>query len=134
MPTSDPRALATAGGYKLQPAGYTWDAIRAPIVIGNRALQILGHRSGAVLEDPSGRSMYWFVPPGTAASWALCDTSALGRGVTVVVPPKRKTLPPGPYWRICPSDGALLTNAGGLLAALQDALAAAVGLREPGGR
>jgi hypothetical protein len=117
-------ATSTAAGCQLQPAGYTWDAIRAPLPIGDEALRILGHRSGAALADPAARYMYWFVAPGTAAAWALVGTTALGRGVSIVVPKERKTGPPGPHWRVCPGDGALITHADALLAALQDALEA----------
>lgn len=115
-------AISTAAGCSLQPAGYTWDAIRAPLAVGDEALRILGHRSGAMLADPAARYMYWFVAPGTAAGWALVGTTALGRGVSVVVPGERKTGPPGPHWRVCAGDGELLTQADALLAALQDAL------------
>lgn len=122
MPRREARVIDTAGDCQLQPAGYDWDAIRAPLAVGQGALAILGHRSGAALADPTGRYIYWFVRPGTAAAWALCDTTALGRGVSVIVPLDRKTAPPGPYWRVCPGDGGLLTEAGALMAALQDAL------------
>lgn len=122
MPSGDTVSITTAGDCLLEPAGYTWDAIRAPLPVGIRALRILGHRSGAALADPVAGYMYWFVAPGTAASWALVDTTALGRGATVVVPQERRTQPPGPHWRICPGDGGLHTQPSALLAALQDAL------------
>jgi len=124
VPPPSSRVLPTTGDCDLEAAGYGWDAIRAPLAVGREALRILGHRSGAAIEDPAGHFVYWFVAPGTAATWALCDTTALGRGVSVVVPREGRTFPPGPHWRIRPGDGGRLTDPGALMAALQDAMAA----------
>ncbi|WP_436738495.1 hypothetical protein [Streptomyces sp. BBFR102] len=66
---ADPPSMDTVGGYTLQAVGVCWDAIRVPRCAGIRALELLGPRNGAVIEDPHAPALYWFVPTGTADSW-----------------------------------------------------------------
>ncbi|WP_405804516.1 hypothetical protein OG729_04840 [Streptomyces sp. NBC_00210] len=125
MPHEIPRppTMQTAAGYELQAAGYRWDAVRVPRSVGLRALEILGTRSGAVIEDPHEPALYWFVQTGAAAAWDLPDTRPLGMTQHVVVPPPHRVQGPGPHWRICPVDGQLITDVQALRAAVEDAAA-----------
>lgn len=116
-------AVPTIADCTIQPAGRIWDAVRVPLTIGQHALDILGRRSGAVIEDPIGLVLYWLIPPGSAKSWQLTDIRVLGDGGHLAVPPPRRTQGPGPHWRICPGDGQLVTDSHALHAAISDALA-----------
>lgn len=110
--------LRTAAGYELQAAGYRWDAIRAPRSIGTRALEFLGPRSGAVVEDPHEQALYWFISAGEAATWDLPDTRPLSLTQHLVIPAPHRTQGPGPHWRITCRERALLTETDELRAAL----------------
>ncbi|RSS36736.1 hypothetical protein [Streptomyces sp. WAC08241] len=111
-------ALQLGAATAAQPAGRAWDAVRVPRSIGLLALATLGARSGAVIEDD--RALYWLVPTGSAAGWDITNTTVLGVGVKVLVPPARRTAGPGPFWRICPGD-TWLTDVTALRAAVEDA-------------
>ncbi|MFJ6634041.1 hypothetical protein ACIQMR_22030 [Streptomyces sp. NPDC091376] len=124
MPT--PLARPQTGSVPMA-AGLTWDAVRVPRNVGLTALSILGSGSGAVLEDPSALALYWFIPAGAGADWAITNTRALGAGSFVVIPPRRRTQGPGPHWRICPGEGAWKTDPNALKAAIEDALDSARG-------
>ncbi|MFK0120721.1 hypothetical protein [Streptomyces sp. NPDC090994] len=113
------------GACTLEDVGRDWDAIRIPRSVGLSAADVLGARSGAILDD--GAVVYFFVPVGTASTWTDDTTRALGTGSTLVVPPRRRTAGPGPFWRICPSDGGMLTDPGALAAALGDVTRSPVG-------
>lgn len=103
----------------MRPAGVDWDAIRIPYDVGLHVLKILGPRTGAVVEG--AHSFYWFVPVGTAKTWDVPKTAALGEGAWVTVPPDRRTWPgAGPFWRVCPTSESRLTDPAGLRAALAD--------------
>lgn len=123
-----PPTLRTAAGYELQAAGYQWDAIRAPRSIGARALEFLGSRSGAVIEDPHEPALYWFIAVGKAAAWDLPDTKPLSLTQYLVVPAPHRTQAPGPHWRIPCGERALRTEVDVLRAAL---VAAARLIRSP---
>ncbi|WP_086824843.1 hypothetical protein [Streptomyces sp. NRRL B-24572] len=99
--------------------GAEWDAVGIPRSVGLLALDILGARSGAVIED--GTALYWLLPAGSAEGWGTANTRALSAGATLAVPPARRTVGPGPHWRICPGDDRLLTPAAALRAAVEDA-------------
>jgi hypothetical protein len=116
MPTT---RLPSAAGCTLHEAGRNWDAIRVPSSLGLAAMTILGSRCGAVVEDRG--TLYYFVPTGTAAQWQADNTRALGAGVTVTIPPARRTQGPGPHWRITPGEGRWVTDDQALAAALEDA-------------
>lgn len=96
--------LPSAAGCTLHEAGRDWDAIRVPRSLGLAAMSILGSRCGAVVEDRT--VLYYFVPTGTAAQWQDDSSRALGAGVTVTIPPARRTQGPGPHWRITPARAA----------------------------
>jgi hypothetical protein len=116
MPT---KPLPSAAGCTLQDAGQDWDAIRVPRSVALAALDILGTRAGAVVDD--GVGCYFFVPVGTAGWWDLWTTRALGTGSSITIPPKRRTEGPGPHWRMCPGDDRWLTEPRALRAAIEDA-------------
>lgn len=127
MPRTSTRTISSC---HIEEAGRAWDAVRAPRSIGLDALSILGGRSGAVLEDPSAAALYWFVPQGSSAGWDVPNTRILERDAHLVVPPPRRTRGPGPHWRICPGDGAWVTDAAALRAALLDAFGPALTTEE----
>ncbi|MBK3631622.1 hypothetical protein JHN52_01325 [Streptomyces sp. MBT97] len=125
--------LPSAAGCVLQDAGTEWDVIRVPRQTGLAAMAILGPRCGAVVEAGDSRAvLYFFVPRGTANSWELDNTKALGLGSSVTIPPPRRTQGPGPHWRMCPGEDRLLTNADALHAALADAFGPRLGEEQAG--
>jgi hypothetical protein len=89
----------TAEWLPLHPADITavscgiwWDIVRAPEDAGRAAiarLQSDGRNAGAAFIDPIERDprIYFLVPLGTAASWALRGTVPLGMSSHVVIPP-----------------------------------------------
>ncbi|MEU4256244.1 hypothetical protein AB0B42_00805 [Streptomyces fradiae] len=84
--------------------------------IGLTAVQILGARCGAVIDDPADMALCFFVPAGTA--WDVAGTALLDRPITI--PPSRRVTGPGPYWRVCPGD-RWHTDPSALQAAIEDA-------------
>ncbi|MFH8220156.1 hypothetical protein ACH4C2_12815 [Streptomyces sp. NPDC018057] len=94
-------------------------AIRVPLCQGLAALAILGARAGAVVEAPRWQAMFYFVPAST--EWDVPDTAVLPYGISVPIPPARRTGGAGPYWRVCPGDGNWITDPHALRAALADA-------------
>ncbi|MER5892416.1 hypothetical protein [Streptomyces sp. NPDC001876] len=120
--------IRTIRDCRVEAAGGKWDAVRVPRSAGLDALAILGHRAGAVLEDPLSAALYFFIPRGTSADWDVDGTRVLGEHDHVVVPPDRRTQGPGPHWRICPSVDAWTTDPAALQAALEDAVAPHAGL------
>ncbi|MFJ3084973.1 hypothetical protein [Streptomyces sp. NPDC086838] len=115
-------SVRTVSNCHIEEAGRAWDAVRVPRSVGLDALRILGGRSGPVLEDPSSVVLYWFIPRGASAAWDVPNTRTLEQDAHIVIPPARRTQGPGPHWRICPGDGAWITDAGALRAAVLDAL------------
>ncbi|MFD3729622.1 hypothetical protein [Streptomyces sp. NPDC058671] len=109
--------------------GEEWDAVQVPRSVGLLALDILGARSGGVIED--GTAFYWFLPVGSTKDWDTDNTQALPAGTTLAVPPARCTVGPGPRWRICPGADQLLTQAAVLRAAVDDACGPAEGQPAP---
>lgn len=107
--------------------GPYWDVLRAPVEIGERALALLGNRSGAVIADYG--LMYWLIPSGHAEHWGRLqrDIRALGahgaETTYVGVPPAKWTEGPRLHWRIPASDGRYLTDPHRLRLALARALA-----------
>ncbi len=105
------------------------DVVRAPRTVGLRALEILGVRSGAVVEHCTGaeRYLFWFIEAGASTEWDLSGTRAMpGSASGLVVPPAGVTQGPGPHWRICPGDGQWTTSVEALHAALADARSASL--------
>ncbi|MBD0837355.1 hypothetical protein [Streptomyces sp. TRM68416] len=124
MPTP---SLPSAAGCTLHDAGHEWDAIRVPRSIGLAAMEILGARCGAVVDDALSAVLYFFVPTGTVEEWGVGNTRALGAGSTVAIPPARRTEGPGPHWRMCPGEDRWITDPAALRAAIQDVLSPRTG-------
>ncbi|WP_306305267.1 hypothetical protein [Streptomyces hygroscopicus] len=98
--------------------------MRAPTAVGERALEVLGEATGAVIQDKHG-PLYWLVEVGSATSWHL-------RGVRVLteladertylgVPPVSWTTGPRSHWRVPLGRGRYLTDAWRLRQALAEA-------------
>ena len=107
--------------------GPHWDVLRAPAEIGERALELLGDESGAVIADYG--LMYWLIPAGHAQHWrGLQQVQALGAHgaeVTYVgVPPVDWRAGPRLHWRIPVGPDRYLTDAARLREALVRAIAA----------
>ena len=94
--------------------GPYWDVLRAPVEIGERALALLGNRSGAVIADYG--LMYWLIPSGEAQYWQrlYAGVQALGAHsaeVTYVgVPPAHWRSGPRLHWRVPVGPDRYLTD------------------------
>jgi hypothetical protein len=119
--------LPTAAGCTLHEAGHDWDAIRVPRSVGLAAMAILGTRCGAVVEDSVASAVYFFTPVGTADTWEVENTRALGYESSVTIPPARRVEGPGVHWRMCPGEDGWLTDPQALEAAIEDAFGPRVG-------
>ncbi|HWU07557.1 MAG TPA: hypothetical protein VN520_14440 [Streptomyces sp.] len=96
-------AHGAAAGARLAPAGRDWDAVRVTRFVGLQAIEHLGPATGPVIMDPTPRTMYFLVPPGTTRTWTeLPQCTALGDTAHLVLPHPGKQAPPGPYWLIPP--------------------------------
>ncbi|MET7933505.1 hypothetical protein [Streptomyces sp. NPDC005322] len=109
--------------------GPYWDAVRAPAVVGERALQLLGRAAGAVIADYS--QMYWLIQPGAASGWPRIRqvgvlSPPLAEVTYVGVPPAARTRGPGLHWRLPVGPGQYFTGA----VRLRDALVQAVTAEE----
>ncbi|MGC5394858.1 hypothetical protein ACPXCP_03800 [Streptomyces sp. DT20] len=122
--------IRTASSCHGEEAGRTGDAVRVPRSIGLDALAILGSRSGAVLDDPLSASLYWFIPQGASVEWNVPNTRTLEQKAHLAIPPVRRTEGPGFYWRVCPGEGAWVTEPAALRAALLDAFGPALATEE----
>lgn len=94
-------------------AGQWWDAVRVRAAEGDRALELLGEASGAVIADTHGTRLYFLIPPGTGAGWNLRHADVLGDGpqaIFIGVPPVCRTEGPGVHWRVPPQGGRYLTD------------------------
>ena len=110
------------------PVGQWWDAVSAEDMVGDRALHLLGHASGAVIQDDThghGR-LYWLVEVGTARSWCLRHTRVLttlaDESTFLTVPPVSWTAGHSLYWRVPVGPGRYLTDAQRLHEALSQAI------------
>lgn len=112
-------------------AGVSWDAVRVPKWLAVPALDRVGDRSGAVIEDRWGPVWYWLIPPGSGHDWQHGHgIEVLGATCWVVVPPARRTSGAGVRWLLPPASGrALLTDADVLRVALASAVADPAGPR-----
>ena len=100
-----PTWLPPEGTYAARPAGKDWDAIQ---IDGARAWAILAHLGdlapggvGPVLCDPGGPRMrlYYLVPPGTATTWDVPHTAALGAACWLTIPgDEEQGRPDGLHW------------------------------------
>lgn len=107
--------------------GPYWDIVRAPADLGERALELLGDTSGAVIADYG--LMYWFILSGDAPYFQrlrqeIHALGAHGAETTYVgVPPVRWTEGPRLHWRIPVGPDRYLTNTHRLHEALTRAIA-----------
>ncbi|WP_245606358.1 hypothetical protein [Streptomyces himastatinicus] len=108
--------------------GLYWDVLRAPAELGERALELLGDASGAVIADYG--LMYWLIPSGHAQNWRPLQTGihalgAHGAEVTYVgVPPVDWRGGPRLHWRVPVGPDRYLTDPGRLREALVQSIAA----------
>ncbi|MET7902633.1 hypothetical protein ABZS86_14605 [Streptomyces sp. NPDC005355] len=128
-----------SNGTDIQPlrAGQWWDAVRVRTAVGNRALELLGEASGAVIADPDRTRLYFLIPPGTAEGWNLRYADVLGNGpqaVFVGVPAISRTEGPGVYWLVPPQYGQYLTDPVFLYKALGAATLAELRVQSGDGR
>ena len=115
------------GEVEMVKVGPYWDVLRAPAEIGERALELLGDTSGAVIADYG--LMYWLIPSGHAEWWGrMQNIHALGAHAAEVtyvgVPPAHWTEGPRLHWRIPVGPDRYLTDANRLREALARAIAA----------
>ncbi|MEU0809118.1 hypothetical protein [Streptomyces sp. NPDC005970] len=118
---------------QLQPVGKTWDAVRVARFIGKLALESLGGATGAVIENPIDRVLYWLIEPGAAAKWdmsLLPSIEVWGATAYIEVPPAARTTGLGIHWRVPPRFDRHLTDPAALFAALRTATREALGPRE----
>ena len=108
------------------PVGRWWDAVRATADVGNRALEVLGEASGAVIQDDGYGTLYWLTETGSARSWHLRQVrvlTALADETTLLgVPPAHWTTGHRTYWRVPLAHNRCLTDAVRLHAALAQAV------------
>lgn len=57
--------------------GKWWDAVSAPIVVADRALELLDDRSGAVIQDDAHGKAYWLIEVESAKSWSVYQVRVL---------------------------------------------------------
>nr|WP_043237023.1 hypothetical protein [Streptomyces violaceusniger] len=112
------------------PAGKWWDAVRAQPTVGERAVQLLGDETGAVIQDKHG-PLYWLVQVGSATSCHLRQVRVLTKLTDectyLGVPPVSWTEGPSTHWRVPLSADHYLTDAFKLWGALAEADRAALG-------
>ncbi|WP_342778272.1 hypothetical protein [Streptomyces botrytidirepellens] len=125
--TPSPWTPPRGSDVEMVQVGPYWDALRAPAEIGERALELLGDSSGAVIADYG--LMYWLIPSGHAQDWqGLQQVQALGAHgaeVTYVgVPPAEWRDGPRLHWRIPVGPDWYITDTNRLREALVLAIAA----------
>ncbi|MFH8221722.1 L,D-transpeptidase [Streptomyces sp. NPDC018057] len=100
-----------------------WEAIRVARFYGLQVLTRL-NPPGTVVIDPVGQAVYLFVALGATGQWPpLPEQGRLTVTTSVDLPPASRRTPPGTYWLVPPSRGAIrLTNADALRKALADLL------------
>lgn len=106
-----------------------WDAVVVPQAAALDALEMLdresGHAPGPVIWEPiaSQPRLYFLVAAGTADTWDMAGTTALGAACFIGVPGPTSLEPPGVHWLVPPDpdNPEALVDA----AALREALARA---------
>ncbi|WP_180990875.1 hypothetical protein [Streptomyces malaysiensis] len=105
--------------------GKRWDAVSTAVSIGDRALQLLGNASGAVIQDDTHGKLYWLIGVDTARGWCLRHvrvlTALADETVLLGVPPTTWTDGHDPYWRVPLGPGRYLTDTQRLHEALAQA-------------
>ncbi|MBP8539640.1 hypothetical protein GWI24_42655 [Streptomyces sp. MK37H] len=117
------------------PVGEWWDAIRVPAFVGERALEVLGEATGAVIADYA--QMYWLITAGSAQYWRrLPQVQALnGAPISYIgIPPIDRTTGPALHWRVPLGPDRYLTSIAILRGALAQAVAAELGTDREVGR
>jgi hypothetical protein len=114
------------------PVGKWWDAVSAPVAIGERALTALGQASGAVIQDDAYGKAYWLIGVGAARSGHLRQVRVLtelaDETTLLGVPPahwrqdEHRT-----YWRIPLGPDRYLTDTRRLHDALKQAVLETLG-------
>ncbi|MEV6316015.1 hypothetical protein [Streptomyces sp. NPDC051776] len=104
-------------GVALLPVGRSWDAVRVDGPLANTVLS--SGIAGPVIRDHD--SMYFLVPSGTSAAWAVRGSAALGPACYVAVPSPERTTGPGVHWAQAPDGSGALVNAAALRLALEGA-------------
>ncbi|MEU8870136.1 hypothetical protein AB0D24_03045 [Streptomyces javensis] len=102
--------------------------MRAPVEIGERALELLGGATGAVIADYA--QMYWLIPVGSAQYWrCLPKVQALSAAPTshIGVPPTGHNTGPVLHWRVPLGPDCYLTETPLLRGVLAQAVAAELG-------
>ncbi|AEM87435.1 hypothetical protein [Streptomyces violaceusniger] len=108
------------------PVGTWWDAIDAPTPIADRALELLGGRSGAVIQDGLYGKTYWLIGIDTARSWCIRQvrvlTTLTDEGTLLGVPPAAWGPEHRTHWRIPLGPDRYLTDTNHLAHALRQAV------------
>ncbi|WP_432010201.1 hypothetical protein [Streptomyces cucumeris] len=127
-----------SGGVEPLPVGKWWDAVRVTAPVGDRALELIGDDTGAVIQDSYG-TLYWLVAIGSAASWHLRGTRLLcelaDEATYLGVPPADWTEPSHKghtHWRVPLGPDRYLTDTRALWQALAAAEQAELGPRVEG--
>ncbi|MBP8533128.1 hypothetical protein [Streptomyces sp. MK37H] len=121
------------------PVGKWWDAVSAPTAVADRALELLGDRSGAVIHDGTYGKTYWLtaIDTATVRSWRMRQvrilTELADEGTLLGVPPASWGPEHSTYWRIPLGPDRYLTDINDLIRALSQALDEVLG-PEPDGR
>ncbi|MFI0736254.1 hypothetical protein ACH4S9_45885 [Streptomyces sp. NPDC021225] len=136
---AEPWTLPRSRSAELQPAGRSWDVVCVPlsIGIGKRTLDLLDETTGAVIENPINRVLYWLISPGAAADWdmsLLPSVQVWGATAYVEVPPVGFETGPGVRWRVPLRYDRYLTDPAALLTALKTATREALGPRKDAAR
>ncbi|CDR05901.1 predicted protein [Streptomyces iranensis] len=111
----------------------------APTSVADRALELLGDQSGAVIQDDTYGKTYWLIAIGTDTprGWRMRQVRVLtelaDEGTLLGVPPASWGPEHRTYWRIPLGPGQYLTDTHHLVPALRQALDAVLG-PEPDGR
>ncbi|MEU0811514.1 hypothetical protein [Streptomyces sp. NPDC005970] len=103
------------------------------IGIGRRALDLLGETTGAVIENPFDKVLYWLIAPVSATEWdmsRLPNIQVWGTTAYIEVPSLGFETGPGVRWRVPLRYDRYLTDPVALFAALRTAIREALGPRE----
>jgi hypothetical protein len=121
---------------ELLPVGKWWDAVSAPTAVADRALELLGPDSGAVIQDETYGKAYWLIGIDTARSWHMRQVRVLtelaGEGTLLGVPPTSWRADHMTYWRIPFGPDRYLTDTDHLARALRQAVNEVLGPVFPG--
>ncbi|MEU0841852.1 hypothetical protein ABZ370_20620 [Streptomyces sp. NPDC005962] len=108
------------------PVGKWWDAVSAPTAVADRALELLGQDSGAVIQDDTYGKTYWLIGIDTARSWGMRQVRVLtelaDEGTLLGVPPASWRAERMTYWRIPLAPDRYLTGPDHLARALRRAV------------